>query len=204
MNELLESTPTVDSDAPSVVALGTELAGCADDHEVIARRCFFWVRDRVRHSADHLMPTVTCSASQVLEHRVGFCYAKSHLLAALLRACGIPAALCYQRLALDDQGSAFCLHGLVAVFLPRHGWYRMDARGDKPGIITNFCPPTEQLAFTPRRPGEMDIPGRFGDALPVVVATLRQYGTADAVAQNLPDYTPPSHSQFKTGRKCCW
>ncbi|MBI2949982.1 MAG: hypothetical protein HYY23_20300 [Verrucomicrobia bacterium] len=48
-----------------------------------------------------------------MEHRAGFCYAKSHLLAALLRARGIPAALCYQRLAFDAAGSAFCLHGCL-------------------------------------------------------------------------------------------
>ncbi|MCJ7765377.1 MAG: hypothetical protein MUP09_05490 [Thiovulaceae bacterium] len=31
----------------------------------------------------------TCSARELLEHGTGWCYAKSHLLAALLRAYGI-------------------------------------------------------------------------------------------------------------------
>jgi len=39
---------------------------------------------------------VTCSASEVLREGTGICFAKSHLLAALLRAVGIPAGLCYQ------------------------------------------------------------------------------------------------------------
>jgi Transglutaminase-like superfamily len=150
------------------------------------------VRDNVQHSTDCEIPTVTCSASEVLAHRVGFCFAKSHLLAALLRARGIPAALCYQRLALDERGSVFCLHGLVAVFLPRHGWCRIDARGDKAGVTMDFCPPTERLAFTPQLPGEMDIPTRFADALPEVIATLRRCRTADEVAANLPDYAHPT------------
>ena len=144
----------------------------------------------MRHSSDQRIPVVTCAASEVLQHRAGFCYAKSHLLAALLRARGIPAALCYQRLALDGAGGAYCLHGLVAVFLRRHGWYRADPRGDKPGIQTDFCPPVERLAFTPMRPGEMDVPGRFADALPCVVSTLRRWSSAEEVARNLPDYAP--------------
>ena len=188
MDEFLRPTAVIDSDAASVVALAAELAGDTTDEEIVARRCFLWVRDQVRHSSDHRIPIITCSASEVLEHRVGFCYAKSHLLAALLRARKIPAALCYQRLSLDERGSSFCLHGLVAVFLPRHGWYRADPRGDKPGIVTDFCPPLERLAFTPRLPGEMDVAGRFADGLPNVVSALRRYRTAEKVAVNLPDY----------------
>jgi len=190
MGEFLQPTAVIDSDAAAVVALAAELAGHATDDETVARRCFLWVRDNVRHSSDCDIPTVTCSASEVLEHRVGFCFAKSHLLAALLRARGIPAALCYQRLALDESGSNFCLHGLVSVFLQKHGWYRVDPRGDKAGITTAFCPPTERLAFTPRLPGELDIPTRFAEALPSVVATLRRYRNADEVAANLPDHAP--------------
>ncbi len=190
MKEFLRPTSAIDSDAAAVIALAAELAGDSADDEEVARRCFLWVRDNVRHSSDCGIPAVTCSASEVLEQRVGFCFAKSHLLAALLRARGIPAALCYQRLALDENGTAFCLHGLVTVFLQRHGWYRTDPRGDKPGIITDFCPPTERLAFTPSLPGETDIDTRFADALPSVIATLRSCRNADEVAANLPDYQP--------------
>lgn len=70
----------------------------------------------------------------MLRHRTGFCYAKSHLLAALLRANGIAAGLCYQRLSVNGGGTPYCLHGLNAVFLKDFGWYRVDARGNKPGI----------------------------------------------------------------------
>lgn len=188
MNEFLQPTAVIDSTAPTIVAAAAELAGDATDDEQVARRCFLWVRDSVRHSVDHRIPVVTCVASEVLKHRAGFCYAKSHLLVALLRARGIPAALCYQRLSLDSAGSAFCLHGLVAVHLRRHGWYRVDPRGDKTGIMSDFCPPKERLPFTPKLPGEVDVPGRFSDALPCVVSTLRRWLTADEVSMNLPDY----------------
>jgi transglutaminase-like putative cysteine protease len=188
MDEFLKATEIIDCTNPAIVAAAAEIVGDATDDEEIARQCFQWVRDFVRHSSDHSLPVVTCTASDVLKHRAGFCYAKSHLLAALLRARGIPAALCYQRLAFDDTASSFFLHGLVAVHLKRHGWYRVDPRGDKPGISSGFTPPVERLPYTPRLPGERDVPGRFPDALACVVTTLRQRPTAADVRANLPDY----------------
>jgi transglutaminase-like putative cysteine protease len=191
MTEFLEPTPVIDCDAPAIVAKASALADNADENEdeLVARRCFLWVRDAVRHSCDHGISVVPLTASEVLHHRSGFCYAKSHLLVALLRARRIPAALCYQRLSLDSSGSAFCLHGLVAVYLRRHGWYRADPRGDKPGIETGFCPPVERLAFTPALPGEMDLPGRYSEALPCVISALQRWPTTEEVAMNLPDFT---------------
>ncbi len=117
MNEFLQPTAIIDCTAAPIVAAAAEIAGDATDDEEIARRCFLWVRDSVRHSVDHRISVVTCTASDVLEHRAGFCYAKSHLLVALLRARGIPAALCYQRLSLDSTGSAFiCTAWLPSTF----------------------------------------------------------------------------------------
>jgi transglutaminase-like putative cysteine protease len=190
MNEFLEPTAVIDSADPTIVAAAAEIAGDAQDDAEVARRCFLWVRDSVRHSSDHRISVVTCTASDVLKHRAGFCYAKSHLLAALLRARGIPAALCYQRLAYDSTASSFFLHGLVAIHLQRHGWYRVDPRGDKPGIASDFSPPIERLPYTPKLRGEMDVPGRFPDALACVVSTLHQWPTAEEVRANLPDYAP--------------
>jgi transglutaminase-like putative cysteine protease len=190
MNAFLQPTTIIDSDHPAVVAAAAEIAGDAIGDEEVALRCFIWVRDSVRHSSDHRVSVVTCIASDVLKHRAGFCYAKSHLLAALLRARQIPAALCYQRLAFDDTGTAFFLHGLVAIHLQRHGWYRVDPRGEKPGVTAGFSPPVERLPFTPKLDGERDVPGRFAEPLTCVVSTLQQWPTADQVRANLPDYVP--------------
>lgn len=188
MDAFLRATDVIDSAHPAIVAAAAEIVGDATDDEVVARRCFEWVRDLVRHSLDHACGIVTCRASQVLEHRTGFCYAKSHLLAALLRARNVPAALCYQRLAFDESPSTFFLHGLVAVHLKRHGWYRVDPRGNKPGVTSGFNPPVEELPYTAHRPGEMDVPGRFPDALPAVIRTLERCQTAAEVRANLPDF----------------
>jgi transglutaminase-like putative cysteine protease len=141
----LRVTPVIDWDQPPVLALAGELgqAGCSQVD--VARACFEWVRDEIAHSSDHGLDPVTCSASDVLKERTGFCYAKSHLLAALLRANGIPAGFVYQRLALDARGEAFCLHGLNAVWLPEIGWYRIDPRGNRRDLIAGFDPPREML-----------------------------------------------------------
>ena len=190
MTEFLQPTPVIDCDHPQVIATAREIAGDATTDEQTARRLFLWVRDEVRHSSDCQILTVTCTASQVLEHRVGFCFAKSHLLAALLRARAIPAALCYQRLRLNNDSHTYCLHGMVSVHLRQHGWYRVDPRGNKPGIETDFCPPVERLAFAARQTGESDLPGRYPDALPSVVSVLQKCATADEVVRNLPDLPP--------------
>lgn len=194
MEAFLKATDIIDSTHPAIVAAAAEIVGDAKEDEEIARRCFRWVRDEVRHSSDHAVPVVTCTASDVLRHRIGFCYAKSHLLAALLRARGIPAALCYQRLAFDDSAAGFFLHGLVAVHLRHHGWYRIDPRGGRLASASDFTPPVERLPYIPRLPGEQDLPERFPDAMACVATTLRQWPTAAEVRAHLPDY-PPEESQ---------
>jgi transglutaminase-like putative cysteine protease len=186
----LASTEVVDWFHADVRTLAWCLAGGERDAVEVARRCFEWVRDEVRHSVDAGDSIVTCSASEVLQQRTGFCYAKSHLLAALLRANGISAGFCYQRLSFDGVGPPFCLHGLNAVLLPEHGWYRIDARGNKPGVDAQFKPPVEQLAFVPLLDGERNFATIHAEPLPIVVDTLRRGVTVGEVCARLPDWAP--------------
>ncbi|WP_051461352.1 transglutaminase-like domain-containing protein [Tomitella biformata] len=138
---------------PRIQALAIELRGGSNDEE-FARRAFEHVRDEIAHSFDADDPRVTVTAREVLDAGVGLCYAKSHLLAALLRAGGVPTALCYQWLG---EGDDFMLHGLVAVRL-EGGWHRQDARGNKPGVDAQFSLAQEQLAWPVRRElGERDL-----------------------------------------------
>jgi transglutaminase-like putative cysteine protease len=123
----------------------------------------------------------------VLEHGTGFCYAKSHLLAALLRANDIPAGLCYQRLTVESDSPPFCLHGLNAMFLEPYGWYRLDARGNKEGVEADFSPPVEKLAFPIMSEGEADLPEIWSEPLDVVIRVLETSRTYLEVADNLPD-----------------
>lgn len=187
LKNFLRPTSVINYYDANVRALATELARDAEPR-IVAVRCFEWVRDNIRHSLDHNDSRVTLSASEVLRHGSGLCYSKSHLLAALLRANAIPCGLVYQRLATDDSGNSFCLHGLNAVLLPESDWYRIDPRGDREGIRTSFDPPREHLAFETSVPGEGLIDQVFSDPLPVVIDALTRFSTMDELRKALPDW----------------
>lgn len=125
---------------------------------------YFFVRDTVHHSYDIRAMEVTATASQVLAAGHGICYAKAHLLAAILRAMGIPSGLAYQRLVLfDDPKDGYCLHAINTVYLAEvQRWIRLDARGNKPGVDAQYSIDKEMLAF-PVLPelGEVDYPWNF-------------------------------------------
>ena len=66
----------------------------------------------------------------------------------------------------------FALHGLNAVDLPEHGWYRIGARGNKTGIDSRFMQPVDPLANIIREPGERSVPGILSEPFPEVTAVL--------------------------------
>ena len=192
MNERIERylacSEQIDWEHPLVLEKAGELSrDCHSDEEAIARSCFQFVRDSIKHSWDYRQNPVTCKASQVLVHGTGYCYSKSHLLAALLRANNIPAGLCYQRLSIENGGPPFCLHGLNAVFLREYGWYRIDPRGNRADVHAEFCPPIEKLAFPIVEEEECDFHEIWPEPLPMVVNVLTACKTVEEVYRKLPD-----------------
>ena len=183
----LRPSPILDWTSHDILVLARDLSEGVDDPIEVARRCFEWVRDRVAHTMDRGDEAVTCRASDVLREGTGFCFAKSHLLVALLRANGLRAGLAYQRLALDDEGHEFCLHGLAAVDLPGYGWYRVDPRGNKRGVDAQFTPPREQLAYPATTTGELVFPKIYPEPVGPVVRALELHRSATTLASCLPD-----------------
>lgn len=183
----LAATEVINWSDPQILELATQLAIGKDSQEDIAKACFEWVRDRIKHSSDYQMNPVTCTASEVLHYKTGYCFAKSHLLAALLRANHIPAGFCYQRLSIFDNGAPYSLHGFNAVYLPKCGWYRLDARGNKPGVDAQFIPPQEKLAYQIQFPEEVNCQKIFSEPLKVVVKALQVNQTWHQMLDNLPD-----------------
>lgn len=121
--------------------------------------CFEYVRDDISHSADIQNYIITCAASEVLSAGHGICFAKSHLLAALLRCRQIPCGFCYQKLILDDDTAPYLIyHGFNGIYLEGlKKWIRLDARGNKEGVDAQFSVDTEHLAFPIRTgKGEQD------------------------------------------------
>lgn len=187
MKQYLEKSEFINWDCPEILELALTLKGNLGSDVEVAKACFEYVRDSIRHTYDFQIDIITCKASDVLNHKTGYCYSQSHLLAALLRANGIPAGLCYQRLSLSGDGAPYCLHGLNAVYLNDFGWYRIDPRGNKERVEAKFTPPVEHLAFGTEGRLETDIQGIWPEPLPVIVNTLQKYNTCMAVYENLPD-----------------
>ncbi len=180
----------VDGDNPRVSWLAEQIS--REDPVATAERCFTFVRDEILHSVDFKREEMPVAASAVLDAGSGLCLAKSHLLVALWRACGLPAGFCYQRLVFDADRGLYVTHGLAAVCLPEFGWYRCDARGNtKAGIDCVFTPDTESLAYTPVDHGEYDFPYIWAEPWPEVVAGLRGLASLSAYLARPIDAVPP-------------
>ncbi len=187
MEEYLKVSEVIDWQHPAVMERAKQIALGFETPMAIAKACFEWVRDEICHSADYQMNPLTCRASGVLKYKTGYCFAKSHLLAALLRANQILVGFCYQRLSIDDKGAPYTLHGLNAIYLPDVGWYRVDARGNKAGVNAQFTPPQEHLAYQIQLPEEADFPAILSEPLQIVVEALQSQSTWDDMLRNLPD-----------------
>lgn len=148
----------IQCNSPAIMEVARKLR-LEEDEEGTVRRAYEFVRDEIKHSWDVQDKRVTVTAEDVLREGVGICWAKANLLAAILRANGIPAGICYQRLTLGDTPkSGYCIHALNAVFLrSRSQWFRLDARGNKPGVCAEMNLEREVLAFQVREElGEVD------------------------------------------------
>ncbi len=187
MEEYLQVTEIIDWQHPEIIKCSQKIASGHKTPAAIAKACFEWVRDNICHSFDFQMNPVTCRASDVLQHKTGYCFSKSHLLAALLRANQIPSGFCYQRLSIDDRGAPYLLHGFNAIYLPEIGWYRVDARGNKAGVNAQFTPPLEQLAYKIQLPEEADFQVIFAEPMQIVIEALQAQTTWNDMLHNLPD-----------------
>ena len=183
----LAASSVIDFDDPAVRRLASDVS--RDGELATVRSAYACVRDGYAHSYDIAAVEVSVSASDVVRRGHGICFAKAHLLAAVLRACGIPTGLCYQKLARGDgQPGATCLHGLNAVWLTETGrWHRLDPRGGKPGTAAPFDPDFERLAY-PIRPemGERLYPDILAQPPSCVVEVLRRSRTIAELDRDLP------------------
>ncbi|MEJ2372710.1 MAG: transglutaminase family protein [Sulfurimonas sp.] len=187
MKQFLKESEYVDFSDPTVKELAQKLSQNLNSDVSIARACLLYVRDEIKHSGDYKDQISTYKASDVLKHKTGWCYAKSILLAALLRVNGIPTGFCYQRLSCSEyRDDIYCLHGLNAIYLEKYGWYRVDARGNKEGVDAQFDPPNEKLAFALQE-HEYDIDEIYDEPLDVVIKALKTYKTYDEMIYHLPD-----------------
>lgn len=130
----------------------------SDDADYI-ERAYIFVRDEIPHSWDMQTNIVSRTASDALINKTGICWAKSCLLAALLRANGIPSGISYQLLTIaEDDSFGHIVHALNTVYIEdSNKWIRIDARGNAGNCDDEFSLEKDNLAFSPRAEfGEID------------------------------------------------
>lgn len=189
INDYLKRDDVIDYENEAITELADKLFQKADNELDFIKAVYEFVRDNISHSADINEDVITCTASEVLKAGHGICFAKSHLLAALLRCKAVPAGFCYQRIILDDETAPVLIyHGLNGVYVKDcKKWIRLDARGNKTGVSAQFSTETEQLAF-PIRPnlGEVDGFTVYPDPDIKILEKLRNSKTRTELWDDLP------------------
>lgn len=189
IDEYLKLDNVIDYDNEAIIELADLLFKKADNELDFIKTAYEFVRDHISHSADINEDIITCAASEVLKAGHGICFAKSHLLAALLRCKSIPAGFCYQKLILDDETAPVLIyHGLNGVYMKDcKKWIRLDARGNKTGVNAQFSVETEQLAFPIRSEmGEEDNFVVYPQTDAKILQKLRTYKTRTELWDSLP------------------
>lgn len=192
LSDYLEESTYINWKDSSIIQKAKELADEAIDEIDLIRKTYHFVRDEIKHSWDVQDKRVTIKASDALRESVGICWAKSHLLAALLRANGIPTGICYQRLTLGDTpDTGYCIHALNAVYIKQlNKWIRVDARGNKEGVQAEMNLDKEKLAFPIRiEYDEIDYPEIYTKPAPITIKVLEE--STDALymyIHDLPEY----------------
>lgn len=159
VNEYLKETPSIDYMNPLIQEKVGQLRNQSEDEIDYIKRSYLFVRDEIPHSWDIKTNIVSRTASDALKNKTGVCWVKSCLLAALLRANGIPSGISYQLLTrADDDSEGHMIHALNTVYIKDlNKWIRLDARGNKDNINACFSLDKEQLAYSIRKEfGEID------------------------------------------------
>lgn len=137
-SEASKPQPFIESSHPEIHALAASLRRDDPSERELAVKAFEHLRDAVRYEFLAKFQPDAYRASYVLEHGRGFCVQKAVLLAALLRACGLPSALVLSELRDHTMPARISKamgtdvmhgHGLTAVYLDGD-WHLIDASHD--------------------------------------------------------------------------
>lgn len=127
--DYLSATRFVDHEAPEIRAFNARALAHTDTSDALQTTIalFNAVRDELRYDPYRFLPDAkTFTASHIVQQPSGFCVPKAVLLAACLRAAGVPAALGFAdvknhlnspKLAALMQTDTFIYHGYVQVWL---------------------------------------------------------------------------------------
>lgn len=190
IDEYLKHDDVIDYENEAITELADKLFKKTNNEFDFIKAAYEFVRDIISHSADINEDVITCTASEVLKAGHGICFAKSHLLAALLRCKSVPSGFCYQKIILDDKTvPVLVYHGLNGVYIKDYKrWIRLDARGNKNGVNAQFSVETEHLAYPIRtKMGEEDNLMVYPAPDIKIVEKLRKIKTRTELWDNLPN-----------------
>ncbi len=183
----LEDTIVIDWQTPKVFEKARALGAHAAGEFQRIRAAFIFVRDEVDDSLLGGDDVLTCNASHVLREGTGLSYAKSHLLAALLRARGTPAGFGYQRLCDAETRSGFALHGFVGAWLGEgEEWVALDPCAESVELADDFLARPPLFARVPDAE-ESTFPSLFARPLKHVLDLLDRGDSLARVRRYLPD-----------------
>jgi hypothetical protein len=130
LKPFLEPEFNIESRSPAIRQKAARIAGDLERPRVAAQRVMGWLYRNIRKRPVVSVP----SALEVLKTRVGDCNEHAVLLAAFLRALGIPAKVCA---GLVFARGKFLYHAWNEAFLG--GWISMDATLDQmPADVTHI------------------------------------------------------------------
>ena len=160
LSAYLAETESIDYNNKNIQIKVNEIKQKSNSDMDYIEKAYIFVRDEIPHSLDIKSEIVSRKASDVLINETGICWTKSCLLAALLRANGVPSGISYQYLtrADEDDSDGYIIHALNTVFISDlNKWIRLDARGNKENVHADFSLQEERLAFPIRSHlGEID------------------------------------------------
>jgi acetylornithine/N-succinyldiaminopimelate aminotransferase len=210
--EYLTNTKLINYESIEVSSLAKQLDISSDNEIPSIIKAYEYVRDQIPHTIDAKRTEVAQSASDVIQLGHGLCYAKAHLLAALLRYAGIPSGICYQRICLDNPNEfgsedtfdkRLVLHAVNAVFIKSiNKWVRMDARGNSGIINAQFSTGKEQLAFSVH-PEYREEDGYiiYQDTPNTIAKSLDAHSSSIELMENLPSYIIETGSILFTSKR---
>lgn len=165
----LQSTFTIESGHPSILACAERVTGtCTGDREKLVR-LFTFVRDSIRYNLFMISAfEEDFRASRVLAWGKGYCVQKAVLLAALARAVGIPSRLAFAGIR-NHRTPEHIVKKVGSNVFPRHGynqfycggrWVSAVAAFDRDLCASNGLPTVEFDGVTDAVLPERDLQGR--------------------------------------------
>ena len=193
LNEYLVETNIINFNSEEVQNLVKKIKSKvnSEDEVELVKAAYHLVRDEIDHAMDdkkYLNQKPNLKASEVVKNNNAFCFGKSVLLAAILRALNIPCGFSDQLLMFDEEISdRKIIHTINVVYLKSlKKWIRLDARGNKPqDVNAQFDLNVEVLAYEARPPfNEINDLGTYSNICAEAIK-LHQFPTNAEVIDNL-------------------